>query len=73
MNGEPYEIFGRSYEIDVMRAYEHVDIYKDVIEILESEDFPLKKEYQAVLKKYEELKAMYEKRTERKSFISRFH
>lgn len=73
MNGESYEIVGRSYEIDVMRAYERADLYKDVIEILEAEDFPLRKEYQAVLKKYEELKAMYEKRTERKSFISRFH
>lgn len=73
VNGEPYDIVGRSYEIDVMRAYENPSIYDDVIEVLESDDFPLMKEYRAVLKKYEELKAKYEKRTERKSFISRFH
>lgn len=76
VNDEPVEIVGCTYEIDVTRAYEKDDIYHEVVEILEDESFPLKVEYNAVLKKYEELKEKYAKQEnggQRRSFISRFH
>lgn len=73
VNDEPVEIVGRSYEIDVMRAYESRDIYHEVVDMLEADDFPLKKEFVAIKAKYEELKTTYTKKESKKSFISRFH
>lgn len=72
-NDEPVEIVGKVFEIDVMNAYERPDTYKEIIEMLEAEDFPLKKEFLAVKKKYNELKSTYAKKEATKSFISRFH
>lgn len=72
-NDEPVEIVGKVFEIDVMNAYERPDTYKEIIEMLEAEDFPLKKEFLAVKKKYNELKSTYAKKEVTKSFISRFH
>ena len=76
VNDEPVEVIGCTYEIDVMHAYENKKIYHEIIDVLEDETFPLKVEYNAVLRKYEELKAKYAKQDSgdvRKSFISRFH
>lgn len=71
-NDEPIEIAGREYEIDVLRVFGS-DTYKEVRTMLEAPDFPLKKEYIAMKKKFENLKETYDKKKPRKSFISRFH
>lgn len=71
-NDEPIEIAGREYEIDVSRVFGS-DTYKEVRTMLEAPDFPLKKEYIAMKKKFENLKETYDKKKPRKSFISRFH
>ena len=46
---------------------------KATVDILEDETFPLKIEFRAVKKKYEELKVTYEKKKDKKDWISRFH
>ncbi|MCD7790742.1 MAG: NACHT domain-containing protein [Bacteroides thetaiotaomicron] len=72
INGESMEIVGRSYEIDILDVYER-DFYKEVVDMLEDDAFPLKKDFYAVIAKYEELKESYERKPSKKKFISRFH
>ena len=69
--GEDIEIVGRIHQIDVKQAYSST-WGKDAVKMFEDDSFPLKKEYIAVKKKYEELKNIYERRP-KKSWISRFH
>lgn len=71
-NDEEMEIAGREYEIDVARVYMD-NLYKEVKDMLEEPNFPLKKEYFAMKNKYETLKEAYSKKKPKKSFISRFH
>ena len=59
---EPLEIYNSPYKY-----------LKATVDILEDETFPLKIEFRAVKKKYEELKVTYEKKKDKKDWISRFH
>jgi hypothetical protein len=45
----------------------------ELLEIIMDDSFPLKREYVAAKKKYEELKAVYAKRKQRKDWAERFH
>ena len=45
----------------------------ELLEIIMEDSFPLKREYVAAKKKYEELKAVYAKRKQRKDWAERFH
>lgn len=69
--GEDVGIVGRIHQIDVKQAYT-TTWGREAVKMFEEDTFPLKKEYIAVKKKYEELKASYDKRPT-KSWISRFH
>ena len=71
-NDEEMEIVGRVHQIEVSQAYAR-SWDKETITMIESDSFPLKKEYIEVKKKYEELRTSYEKKKVKKSFISRFH
>ena len=67
------EIVGWTFDVDFLDLFEHKDKYEEFIAILELDDFSMKKEYNAVKKLLADLKAKYEKKTEVRSFMSRFH
>ena len=66
------EVSGRSYVICVEEAYRRKSC-DYVVEMLENETFPLKKEYHDVKKLYLGLKVKYGRKTGKASFRSRFH
>lgn len=72
--GDNFEIIGHVNQIDVLHLFDNNYSYlKDTVDMLEAESFPLKIEFNEVKKKYEELKSIYEKKKDKKDWISRFH
>jgi len=57
-NGIP-DIVGRNYEIHIDRILQNPNIYKDILELLNSDDFPIKVEY---LKSREYMQELIDKR-----------
>ena len=70
--GLEVEIVGLSYLICVEEAYRRKECAY-VVEMLEDDSFPLKKEYRDMKKLYLGLKAKYARKTGKASFRSRFH
>lgn len=70
--GDDLTIEGHVVQIDVLDVYDTMGQI-EMVDILEDENFPLKREYRAVRKKYEELKETYEKKNSKRDWISRFH
>ncbi|MDD5966396.1 MAG: hypothetical protein PUC28_06395, partial [Blautia sp.] len=72
--GDEFDIVGHVNQIEPLEIYNSPYKYlKATVDILEDETFPLKIEFRAVKKKYEELKVTYEKKKDKKDWISRFH
>lgn len=70
--GDDLTIEGHVIQIDVLDVYDTMGQI-EMVDILEDENFPLKREYRAVRRKYEELKETYEKKNSKRDWISRFH
>lgn len=66
------EVVGHVSQINVPEVYDALNKERTV-KMLEDENFPLKREYRAVRRKYEELKETYKKKNSKRDWISRFH
>ena len=59
--GEP-DIEGYNLEVEISEIIDNPDSYLDFVEVIEHDSFPLKKEYQRLLKYYQELCKLYKKK-----------